>query len=126
MTFELSCAFATSMATPDHVAAAESLGYKRAWLYDSPALYPDVWVMLARCADRAQPGGTGPREVEQVLAFGAVQPQDAGDGLQHRVRDAVSTSLFEADVVVRADAGELISQEEARQRMAKWLHWCVT
>jgi len=40
MTFELSCAFATAMATPDHVAVAESLGYRRAWLYDSPALYP--------------------------------------------------------------------------------------
>lgn len=38
------------MATPDHVAVAESLGYKRAWLYDSPALYPDVWMMLAESA----------------------------------------------------------------------------
>ena len=28
--------------------------------------------------------------------------------------------------IKQADAGELISQEEARQRMAKWLHWCVT
>jgi len=60
MTFDLSCAFATSMATPDHVAVAESLGYQRAWLYDSPALYPDVWVMLARCADRTSTIGLGP------------------------------------------------------------------
>ena len=60
MSFELSCAFATSMATPDHVAVAESLGYRRAWLYDSPALYPDVWVMLARCADRTSTIGLGP------------------------------------------------------------------
>ena len=60
MSFELSCAFATSMATPDHVAVAESLGYRRAWLYDSPALYPDVWVMLSRCADRTSTIGLGP------------------------------------------------------------------
>jgi 5,10-methylenetetrahydromethanopterin reductase len=60
MSFDLSCAFATSMATPDHVAVAESLGYRRAWLYDSPALYPDVWVMLARCADRTSTIGLGP------------------------------------------------------------------
>jgi 5,10-methylenetetrahydromethanopterin reductase len=60
MTFELSCAFATAMATPDHVAVAESLGYRRAWLYDSPALYPDVWVTLARCADRTSTIGLGP------------------------------------------------------------------
>jgi 5,10-methylenetetrahydromethanopterin reductase len=60
MMFDLSCAFATSMATPDHVAVAEQLGYRRAWLYDSPALYPDVWVMLARCADRTSTIGLGP------------------------------------------------------------------
>jgi len=60
MTFDLSCAFATSMATPDHVAVAEELGYRRAWLYDSPALYPDVWVMLSRCADRTSTIGLGP------------------------------------------------------------------
>ena len=60
MSFDLSCAFATSMATPDHVAVAESLGYRRAWLYDSPALYPDVWVTLARCADRTSTIGLGP------------------------------------------------------------------
>jgi 5,10-methylenetetrahydromethanopterin reductase len=60
MSFDLSCAFATSMATPDHVAIAESLGYKRAWLYDSPALYPDVWVTLARCAERTSTIGLGP------------------------------------------------------------------
>lgn len=60
MTFELSCAFATSMATPEHVAAAERLGYRRAWLYDSPALYPDVWVTLARCAERTATIGLGP------------------------------------------------------------------
>ena len=57
---EISCAFATSLATPDHVALAEELGYRRAWLYDSPALYPDVWVILARCADRTTHIGLGP------------------------------------------------------------------
>jgi 5,10-methylenetetrahydromethanopterin reductase len=60
MSVVLSCAFATSMATPDHVAMAESLGYERAWLYDSPALYPDVWVTLARAADRTSTIGLGP------------------------------------------------------------------
>ena len=41
------------MDTPDHVALAEELGYRRAWLYDSPALYPEVFMTLARCAERA-------------------------------------------------------------------------
>jgi 5,10-methylenetetrahydromethanopterin reductase len=60
VSFDLSCAFATSMATPEHVALAESLGYRRAWLYDSPALYPDVWATLVRCAERTSSIGLGP------------------------------------------------------------------
>src|SRR4051794_28718550 len=56
----LSAAFATSMATPEHVRIAESLGYERAWLYDSPALYPDVWVALALAAEKTSTIGLGP------------------------------------------------------------------
>jgi len=57
---DISCAFATSMATPEHVALAEQLGYRRAWLYDSPALYPDVWMVLAECARRTSTIEIGP------------------------------------------------------------------
>ena len=57
---DISCAFATSMATPEHVALAEELGYRRAWLYDSPALYPDVWMILAECARRTSRIEIGP------------------------------------------------------------------
>jgi hypothetical protein len=39
---------------------AETLGYKHAWLYDSPALYPDVWMVLSRCAERTSRIGLGP------------------------------------------------------------------
>jgi 5,10-methylenetetrahydromethanopterin reductase len=57
---DISCAFATSPATPDHIATAEELGYMRAWCYDSPALYPDVWVTLALAATRTTRIGLGP------------------------------------------------------------------
>lgn len=57
---DISCAFATSSETPAHVELAESLGYQRAWLYDSPALYPDVWMVLTRCAERTSRIGLGP------------------------------------------------------------------
>src|SRR3984893_8996148 len=57
---EISCAFATSSDTPAHVELAETLGYKRAWLYDSPALYPDVWMVLSRSAERTSRIGLGP------------------------------------------------------------------
>src|ERR1700720_2947303 len=57
---DISCAFATSSETPAHVELAETLGYQRAWLYDSPALYPDVWMILTRCAERTSRIGLGP------------------------------------------------------------------
>jgi 5,10-methylenetetrahydromethanopterin reductase len=60
MALELSCAFATSLQTPQHVRVAEDLGYRRAWLYDSPALYPDVWVQLCRAADQTRRIGLAP------------------------------------------------------------------
>ncbi|MGY1746116.1 LLM class flavin-dependent oxidoreductase [Blastococcus sp. SYSU D00695] len=40
------------MATPDHIACAEELGYERAWCYDSPSIYADVWMALALAAVR--------------------------------------------------------------------------
>jgi 5,10-methylenetetrahydromethanopterin reductase len=57
---DISCAFATSIDTPDHVVLAEQLGYRRAWCYDSPALYPDVWMTLALAAQRTSTIGLGP------------------------------------------------------------------
>ena len=56
----ISCAFATSLDTPDHIVSAERLGYARAWCYDSPSLYPDVWVTLARAAERTDRIGLAP------------------------------------------------------------------
>jgi 5,10-methylenetetrahydromethanopterin reductase len=56
---DISCAFATSPDTPDHVQIAEKHGYRRAWLYDSPALYPDVWISLALAAQRTSTIGLG-------------------------------------------------------------------
>jgi 5,10-methylenetetrahydromethanopterin reductase len=57
---DISCGFATSSETPAHVELAETLGYQRAWLYDSPAIYPDVWMVLTRCAERTSRIGLGP------------------------------------------------------------------
>ena len=44
--------FATSVATPEHIAHAEKLGYKYAFVYDSPSIYADPWMALARAAER--------------------------------------------------------------------------
>ena len=44
---KISAQFATSLQSPEHIAAAEQLGYDRAWLFDTPHESPDVWMMLA-------------------------------------------------------------------------------
>lgn len=57
---DISCAFATSLQTPEHIRIAEQLGYRRAWAYDSPALYPDVWAILYQAAERTERIAMGP------------------------------------------------------------------
>src|SRR5260370_6866568 len=57
---DISCQFATSLRSPEHVAAAEALGYRRAWLYDTPAQSPDVWAMLALAAHQTERIGLAP------------------------------------------------------------------
>ena len=56
---EISCAFPPGPDTIEHARLGESLGYERVWLYDSPALYADVWVTLARVADATRRIGLG-------------------------------------------------------------------
>jgi len=55
----LSCAIAPGPDAPAHARLAESLGYERIWLFDSPALYTDVWINLARVADATESIGIG-------------------------------------------------------------------
>jgi 5,10-methylenetetrahydromethanopterin reductase len=57
---EISCAFPPSLAAVEHIVLAEQLGYERAWLYDSPALYGDIWVIAALAAERTSRIGLGP------------------------------------------------------------------
>jgi 5,10-methylenetetrahydromethanopterin reductase len=57
---ELSCAFPPRPDLPELVSHAESIGYRRAWVYDSPALFGDCWMSLARCADATSTIGLGP------------------------------------------------------------------
>ena len=60
---DVSCAFPPVPETPDHIALAERLGYKRAWAYDTPALQLDVWVTLCRAAERTERIGLGPAAI---------------------------------------------------------------
>jgi len=79
---DVSCSFATSLQTPEHIVLAEQLGYKRAWCYDSPALYPDVWMTLALAAKRTSRIGLGP---------GVLVPS-----LRHVMTNAAAVATLEA------------------------------
>jgi 5,10-methylenetetrahydromethanopterin reductase len=57
---DVSAGFPPGPSTPDHIVLAEELGFRRAWCYDSPSLYSDVWATLARAADRTDRIGLGP------------------------------------------------------------------
>jgi 5,10-methylenetetrahydromethanopterin reductase len=57
---EISCAFPTTLDSPEYIKLAEDLGYDRAWVYDTPQQSPDVWMTLALAAERTQRIGLGP------------------------------------------------------------------
>ena len=56
---KISCSFASRLSTPDHIAHAERLGYERAWAYDCTARFADIWMTLARAAERTERIGLG-------------------------------------------------------------------
>jgi 5,10-methylenetetrahydromethanopterin reductase len=51
MTLRLACLLAPGPKTVEHALLAESLGYDRVWLADSPALWQDVWARMAQVAE---------------------------------------------------------------------------
>jgi 5,10-methylenetetrahydromethanopterin reductase len=56
---DISCGLVPSLDVVDQAVIAERLGYERAWLYDSPAIYLDIWVCLARIAEHTERIGLG-------------------------------------------------------------------
>ena len=59
MPVEISAFFAPTRDRSDHIRLAEQLGFARAWCYESPLLYDDVFITLARAAERTSRIGLG-------------------------------------------------------------------
>jgi 5,10-methylenetetrahydromethanopterin reductase len=55
----ISCCLPPSKDVPRYARLAEELGYACVFLYDSPALYGDIWMSLARMADATSRIGIG-------------------------------------------------------------------
>ena len=70
---EISCAFPAGPDAVDHIVEAERLGYERAWLFDSPALYGDIWMIAALAAQRTSRIALGPAVLVPNLRHPLVQ-----------------------------------------------------
>lgn len=51
MALKIACGLAPGPNTVEHAMLAEELGYERVWLYDSPALWQDIWVRMGQVAE---------------------------------------------------------------------------
>ncbi|MBJ22105.1 MAG: LLM class flavin-dependent oxidoreductase [bacterium] len=78
---DLSCSLPPGPRSVEYAQLAEGLGYRRLWLYDSPLLYPDVWMTLARVAEATATLELGP---------GVLVP-----GLRHEVTTAAAIATLE-------------------------------
>ena len=56
---KISCGIVPSLDSVEQAVLAEQLGYDRAWLYDSPAIYADIWITMARIAEHTDRIGLG-------------------------------------------------------------------
>lgn len=70
---ELACSFPPGPRVVEYARLAEELGYRRIWLYDSPLLYPDVWITLAQVAQATSRIGIGPGVLVPSLRHVAAQ-----------------------------------------------------
>jgi len=112
MTIKLARAFATSDSSHEHARLAESLGYERAWFYDSPALLSDVWVQLCRAAEKTTRIGLGP---------GVLVPT-----LRHPMANAAAiatlVSIAGAERVTIGIGSGFTGRVALGQRPMKWSH----
>lgn len=74
---DVSAAFATTLDTPEHIRIAEELGFRRAWVYDTPQQSPDVWMCLALAAERTHRIGLGPGVLVPALRHPMVNASGA-------------------------------------------------
>ena len=56
---KISLGFAPGPLALEAAKLAEQLGYHRLWLYDSAAIWEDVWIHMGRIADRTERLGLG-------------------------------------------------------------------
>jgi len=106
---EIGTVFATSMETPEHIQAAEELGYGYAFVYDSPTFLADPWMILAKTAERTS---------RIRIGVGVITPR-----LRHLVANAGATATLHTLAPGRVDLGVgagFTSQAMLGKKPARW------
>jgi hypothetical protein len=93
---EIDCALPAGVATPEHVALAEELGYARAWCHEAPRSYPDAGMALAVAAGRTS-------RIRIGLAVGGYWRRAAADA--GALGDLVGRARGRAELVVGLPGG---------------------
>ena len=123
---KISCSFASQLDTPDNIKFAEELGYERAWCYDCPARFSDIWMTLARAAERTTRIGLGTAVISAgyrdvmtnaaaIATLEALAPKriaiGIGTGLGQASQGRKSTRLADLKDYVIALRGLLLGEE---------------
>jgi 5,10-methylenetetrahydromethanopterin reductase len=106
---EIGTVFGTSVETPEHIRAAEELGYEYAFVYDSPTFLADPWIVLARAAELTS---------RIRIGVGVITPR-----LRHVVANAGATATLHTLVPGRVDLGVgagFTSQAMLGKKPARW------
>ena len=126
----ISCSFASQLSTPDLIVHAENLGFTRAWCYDCPARFSDIWVTMARAAERTSSIGLGtsvivPSYREVMTAASSIATLEAlapgrvaigiGTGLGQASQGRKRTKLADLEPYVIALRGLLRGEEVSYQ-----------
>ena len=116
---KISCGLQPCLEVVEQAQLAEELGYDRAWLYDSPAIYGDIWVALARVAERTERIGLGTAvlvpSLRSVIATASAMMLSA---VSCAVRPPRSRPM---GAYTRSRSSGVTSQRAIRSKRAAWV-----
>ncbi len=115
---KISCGIVPSLDSVEQAVLAEQLGYDRAWLYDSPAIYADIWITMARIAEHTERIGLGTAVLVPSLrsvmatasAIATIEAMAPGRGAYGFGTGATARWTLGKDALTLKETGEFLRQ----------------
>lgn len=115
---KISCGIVPSLDSVEQAVLAEQLGYDRAWLYDSPAIYADIWITMARIAEHTDRIGLGTAVLVPSLrsvmatasAIATIEAMAPGRGAYGFGTGATARWTLGKDALTLKETGEFLRQ----------------